>query len=120
MKHANLDMPKTYKTFAELAEYAKQRAKISAARRSPQDFEYWESIYGWALHEAGCDVQLDPRRYIERWKRETVTPLYRTQFVKDMAQAHARAIHCRIMLKNRGEKVPRLSLKWLREAAERL
>lgn len=116
--HSNLDMPKTYKTFAELAEYAKQRAKISAARNGHQEFEYWESIYGWALHESQNNC--DPHDILRQWKSETATPLYRTQFVKDMARIHARAVHCCIMLKNRGENPPRLSLKWLREAAERL
>ena len=134
MKHENLDMPKTYKTFEELAEYARQRAQISANRRGHQEFAYWFDIMGWAKVEAfnkanpavslqesleclenfmdwvnSLGDQTDPNSYDEHSHR-----------MKWMAHWYAHAVHCRIMLINRGEKPPRLSLNWLRKAAGKL
>lgn len=108
-----LRLPATYTTFAELAEYAKERAKISAARRAPQDFEYWYSTMEWAQRcgtEEPGDVILMMVDAIDRYGFS----------VSSKAEYHAHAIHCRVILKNRGEKPPRLSLNWLREAAEKL
>jgi len=37
-----------YTTFAELAEYARQRALISPKRNGHQEFAYWVGIHNWA------------------------------------------------------------------------
>lgn len=113
--------PANYKTFAELAEYARQRAKHSAARRAPQDFEYWEETYQWALSLAQFGSQdIDQLQELLLHEIEIANRQY--SHVPAKAKAHARAIHIRRMLTNREEKIkpPRLSLAWLREEAERL
>lgn len=107
--------PATYTTFSELEVYAKARAKISAARRAPQDFEYWFHTAEWA--ERCALLRDDPKIEFDRY----VTCLSESNWTITMrANFHAKAIHCRRILINRGEKPPRLSLDWLREAAENL
>lgn len=107
--------PADYKTFAELADYAKRRAKISANRRAPQDFEYWFHTAEWAQRCAM--LQDDPAVEFDRY----ATCMTEANWTITMrADFHAKAIHCRRILTNRGEKPPLLSLDWLREAAKRL
>lgn len=121
MKHDNLDMPKTYTTFAELAEYARQRAKISANRRGHQEFVYWAEVARWADEgeRLNCDIKADfDRTYKALSDNEYWARQYRG--FEGRNKLHWQAVHLRQMLKNRGENPPRLSLKWLREAAERL
>lgn len=115
MKHANLDMPKTYKTFAELAEYARERAKISAARNGHQEFEYWWQTMKWAQDNGSVTPHRQLGYYIAGVLEAAKAGNYSLA-----AQHYARAVHCRQMIINSGEDVPRLSLKWLREAAEQL
>lgn len=110
--------PANYKTFEELAEYARQRAKISAKRNGHQEFAYWATICHWAEDCAACIDE--PINAVDEFvaQRDITQSSERDELSK--AESHAFAIHLRIMLKNRGVKVPRLSLRWLREAAAKL
>jgi hypothetical protein len=114
---------KDYKTFAELASYARERALISARRRGHQEFAYWCDIRNWAEGMADCPGaddtltdQLDTCiRAFDVYSQSGKPSAPRT-----LATYYAHAVHLRYMLLNRGEKPPCLSLKWLREAAEKL
>jgi hypothetical protein len=107
--------PANYKTFSELAEYAKERAKISAKRNGHQEFAYWLLIHRWANDCADDKINLFLEFIANRNRTKAIS-----LDAFDKAEAHAFAVHCRIMLKNRGEKVERMSLDWLREAAKKL
>lgn len=110
--------PANYKTFEELAAYARERAKISAARNGHQEFAYWALIFHWAEDCAACtDEPINAVDELVAQRNITQSP-DRDEFSK--AEAYAFAVHLRVMLKNRGLKTPRLSLKWLREAAAKL
>lgn len=104
----------TYTTFAELIEYARERARHSAARRAPQDFEYWYSTMDWAKR-AGVE---DPAEVLQWFQKEIKTNKWLS--VSTLAEYHAHCIHCRTMLINRGENPPPLSLQWMRDIAEAL
>lgn len=107
-----------YTTFAELAEYARQRALISAKRNGHQEFGYWVRIYRWAKDCAEWNEDC-----VEEFRGALNALRYRGDYddpVQDAAQDYARAVHLRKMLINRGERVPRLSLGWLREEAAML
>lgn len=106
-----------YKTFSELAEYARQRAKISAARNGHQEFAYWLMIAEWA-----DDCQLENKDPHDALKTQVALVEWRDDprvdlSIDEVAEHYAKAVHARKLLKNRGEKVKRLSLAWLREAA---
>lgn len=116
MTHANFDkFPKDYKTFAELAEYARKRAKHSAGRNDPQAFRYWKWVHAIANELSRANAT--PAETLESARRILATKYENADL---MATQHALAVHCRQMMLNRGEKPPRLSLNWLREAAKRL
>ena len=108
-----------YKSFAELAEYAKARAKHSAARRGHQEFAYWVEIHNWAEEQKfkGRDKYL--RESVEFYLHE-LGRWADLDYHKWATEEYARLVHLRKMLVNRGEKVPRLSLQWLRGMADRL
>lgn len=107
--------PANYKTFAELAEYARQRAKISAARRGHQEFAYWLLVEQWATD---CvDEASTPQRELTHYLGIVQSNEHDAMM---KAEAYAFCVHCRKMLINQGENPPRLSLKWLREAAAQL
>lgn len=116
MKHNNFNkFPKDYKTFAELVEYAKKRAKHSAARNGHQEFAYWIGVMEWAL---ACDQEcLEPADELPFHIEATMAKVVGVEM---RSESYARAVHCRQMLVNRGEKPPRLSLDWLRKAAQNL
>lgn len=117
--------PANYKTFGELAGYARQRARISAKRRGHQEFAYWCSVFEWSLQ--GERLNCDPVQEFEMhrqalahdkgWKPSTCSL---STYASVTADFYWKVVHLRRMLINRGENPPRLSLKWLREAAERL
>jgi hypothetical protein len=106
--------PKDYKTWSELAEYARLRAKHSAARNGHQETAYWVRIMRWAQEMAKVDFS------VVRALRGALVAVERGYGFSNRAEAYAHAVHCRRMLLNRGEKVERLSLKWLKEAVEKL
>lgn len=107
--------PANYKTFSELAEYAKARARISAKRRGHQEFAYWMTIYYWAND---CEAEgFEPLEEFMSHRLIANSPAYD---VMSKAEAHALAVHCSIILRNRGARVPKLSLNWLREEARKL
>lgn len=110
-------MPANYLTYVELSNYARQRAKVSANRRSPQDFEYWVSIANWADRCASlnCDIrkEFESRLLILSGSRQEE---YVSDHITFLARIHAEAIHLRTMLINSGEVVQTLSLNWLRQA----
>lgn len=108
----------TYTTFEELTAYARQRALISANRNGHQEFAYWVSIAEWANscanHNVNVRFELNATLDCLRYRDDYVNP------IQDAATDYARAVHLRRMLVNRGDRVPRLSLDWLREEAEML
>lgn len=109
-----------YKNFQELAVYATARAKISAGRRGHQEFAYWYSIRIWALaHNKKMPGPDDLTRSMLDLQHEAVK-FSREGHIGAAAQFYAMAVHVRKMLINRGEQVQRLSLDWLREAADQL
>lgn len=129
--------PANYKTFEELAEYARQRAKISAARNGHQEFAYWLEIRLWALDMADCagihdelgDLLQSKLRAVDVYSgsissvgQNAGSQLGRTKLdiPRRLVTAYAQAVHLRTMLINRGQRVERLSLNWLRKAADAL
>jgi hypothetical protein len=119
MGHSNFNkFPKDYKTFAELAEYARKRARHSAARNGHQEFAYWVEIALWASHPSMASKK--PAAVLKRELEEVAFYGGSPGWVSFVARDYAHAVHLRQMLINRGEKPPRLSLAWLREAAKRL
>ena len=102
-----------YKTWSELVEYARERAKISAARNGHQEFDYWLGIMQWA--KFADDMDYDPHTELRDGIRTIDEVSTRLKSLR-----HAQCVHLRKMLMNRGEKVPRLSLDWLRREAEKL
>lgn len=108
----------TYKTFAELASYARQRAQRSANRRGHQEFVYWCRVHRWALEEMrrGADVLEQLRGCLFAIKH----PDEFDDEIEDTAWMYAQAVHLRKMLVNQGRKVEPLSLQWLRDAAAAL
>lgn len=114
--HPNFSQfPKDYKTFPELAEYARKRAKVSAARNGHQEFAYWLRIAQWAEDHGDISPHSDFRYYQAGLNLAVANGKYSLA-----SQLYAYAVHCRQMMLNRGESVPRLSLDWLREAAGKL
>jgi len=117
MNHDKFDQfPKDYKTFAELAEYAKKRAKHSAARNGHQEFDYWVVIMKWAneMSRSECDEALPA------WITTSLGIVEKVGNTEMKARHYAFAVHMRQMLINRGEKPLRLSLQWLRKAAQEI
>lgn len=127
----------TYKTFEELAEYARQCAKISADRYDPQGFANWLEIRLWALDMAevpGVHDQLPDLLHSKLSAVETYSESVKgagknaggnlgrskLDIPRRLVTAYAHAFHIYIMLVNRGHSVPRLSLSWLRKAADSL
>lgn len=129
--------PDDYKTFEELAEYARKRAKISAARNGHQEFAYWLETRLWALDMAECpgihdqlaELLQSNLRGVETYSASVSRAgqnaggnlgRMKLDIPRRLATSYAQAVHVRKMLINRGEKPPRLSLKWLRGVAEKL
>jgi hypothetical protein len=113
-----MDAEANYKTFEELAAYAKQRAQHSAKRRGHQEFTYWWRVMKWAEDSAKYETDLQ-----EEFDACVCIVEYREEYcedVTDTAWVYSQAVHLRKMLVNRGHKVQRLSLNWLREEAEEL
>lgn len=103
-----------YKTFSELAEYAKQRAKISAARNGHQEFVYWLKIAQWAGNREG----LSPGNEFHIYRNAVEKAAHDGNYVL-AAEHYAKSVHCRKMMLNCGAgRVERLSLDWLRKAAK--
>jgi hypothetical protein len=107
--------PKKYTTFDELFRYAIERARISAARNGHQEFVYWLEIAEWS-REPWVDGT-HPNHVLSIILDDMARG---SQHPARLAMLHAHAVHCCIMLKNIGQKPPRLSLKWLRIAAKHL
>src|SRR5687767_6219748 len=114
--------PATYTTFEELAEYARRRAKISAARKGHQEFAYWLEIHFWAQDMADCPGVHDQLTELLRSKLSAVETygvsvsragqnaggnLGRTKLdmPRRLVTAYAHAVHIRTMLLNRGQRV---------------
>lgn len=109
------DFDKDYKTFAELAEYARKRAIHSAERQEHQEFVYWFEIAEWAK----AIVSADPGELFEYY-RTTCSFTAKQGNIALSAKEYAYAVHCRQMLLNLGKKPTGISLNWLRIAAEGL
>jgi hypothetical protein len=112
--------PAAYTSFEELAEYAEQRAIRSAARNGHQEFTYWMEIANWATvsrgHEPrdllpGLTAELESVLALPNWWR---------RHARQAALSYAKHVHCRKMLRARGEGVGKSSLAWLKAAARAL
>lgn len=117
--------PADYKTFEELVEYAKQRAQISIKRRGHQEAAYWIEIQQFAAQHLEREAMLEQIvTFNQRWIAEAVEWFYLgtdpVEVFRNLTKRYAWCVHCCKMLRNRGEKAPQLSLKWLREAAKKL
>lgn len=116
MKHDNFNkFPKDYKTFPELADYARKRAVHSAARNGHQEFAYWHRIAKWAEDNGS----VSPHKQLEYYRLGTEEAANEGNFSL-AAQHYAYAVHCRQMIVNSGGFPARLSLAWLRKASETL
>jgi len=78
--------PTNYKSFEELAEYARQRAKISAVRNGHQEFAYWLTIHNWANDCA--DEALDPGDELVKELRQLAATRRDTITAQEFARAH--------------------------------
>lgn len=107
--------PANYKTWLELVDYARLRAKHSIARNGHQEAAYWVRIMRWA---SDMEAQGNGPRVVLHASMTDVKT--RRLSFEVRAERYARAVHCRKMLLNCGEKVKRLSLYWLREATNTL
>src|SRR5262245_27799695 len=102
-----------YRTFDELAEFARQRAVRSAKRQGHQEWAYWVEIARWAERMGGAD----PRCLFNSLK-DDFERINAQACPQEKADVYALLVHLRKMLRNRGEAVPPLSLQWLRDASE--
>lgn len=109
-----------YKSMDELAEYARKRALISAARGGHQEFAYWLRIMrvaqdydrrGLMQSSAQIGEELSACIGILEYPDEHELS------IDERVQIYAEAVHYRKLLRNRGQPAERLSLDWLRAAA---
>lgn len=115
--------PDNYQTFAELAEYARQRAKVSIRRRGHQEAAYWIGIMRWAealSHHTTITPESTYRHCCQRLEWLKTQDLTQAARIRDAALWYARAVHMRKMLINQRHHPKRLSLDWLRELEAKL
>lgn len=110
-----------YTTFSQLVIYARARAVKSAARNGHQEFAYWIKTAAWASLHAD-DPRFDDQwmlMYFYYYRDEVRRACDNGDYIK-AAEQYARAVHIRKMLAARGCPPARLSLDWLRNAANEI
>jgi len=112
----------SYKTFIELAEYTKSRAKRSAARNDPNAWSYWMDIYQWAELEAfelgHLKDQVKIFKSLAMQMRRQIKRAIEYDQYTEAARAHGKLSHLVRMLRQSGEKIKQPSQRWLQDCQE--
>lgn len=105
-------------TFQDLAIYARERAKGSAARNDPWAWSYWRQTADWADYAEQDPSLADPNEWPTAVDSlmQAVTDAVNTGYHEGAARAYAHAKWLRIMSQNNGWGiVAPLSLSWLHD-----
>lgn len=105
-----------FTTFAALADYARGRAKKSAARNDPIAWAYWRSASEWAgrMHPLAAEDPIKVAGSLMESHRTAVQCEISRRNFREAAHHHSRIKWCAAILRANGKKV-KLSLDWMRE-----
>lgn len=112
-------MKDDYKNFSELAEYAAWRFQKSVKRNDPIAAKYWLEVKEWAEERILSERIHDISPYICYRSLLIIFPKIIEKDFNMTVRIYWQLKHVRKMLINKGEKVPRLNLDWLRDWGER-